>query len=393
VRRETIRQPFTLEETVKRRSSRLHLLAASLIAVLCLPADASGAVTCGAWSRVTLPDPSLHFDQIHGVDAVSPTDAWAVGLYGTDESGNHGLIDHWDGSSWTLQDSPHTSGVSEWLMGVAEVAPDDVWVVGFSFATQPVLQHFDGSTWSEVAPPTLPDGDGGELLSVNSVPGTSEAWAVGYHSQPNEAHHTLVMHYDGAVWAIVPSPDPSGYQNQLNGVVAASATDAWAVGHQIGFSFVKKTLALHWDGSSWSATTTPNVGTKANELNGVSAAGGKAYAAGTHAARTLIERWNGSRWVVETSPDPGSRRNALTDVAAVSAPGAWVVGYDDNNGPAKTLVEHRSRTGTWSVQAAPSPGALGANLWGVDASSGSDVWAVGQSDSNTAESGLALHLC
>jgi hypothetical protein len=378
------------------RSYRLLMLVGSLAGLLSIPTGPVRAGACGAWSEVGLPDPSPQFDIVENVDAVSTTDAWAVGSYGTDGSGNHALIDHWNGSAWTLQSVPHTNGTNDSLMGIAEIASDDVWAVGFSVGASseqhPMLQHFDGSTWSSVTPPALPSGDDGELLSVSAVPGTAEAWAVGYRNQPSEAHHTLIMHYDGSAWSVVPSPDPSGFENHLSSVVALSATNVWAGGYQTGFSFVQQTLAIHWRGSNWTVTHTANVGTTANLVRGISAAGGKVYAVGTRGSRTLIERWNGSTWLVETSVDPGTRLDTLTDVVAVSAERAWAVGFDDSGGAAKTLIEHRSSTGTWSVKRAPSP-ALGANLWAVDASSGSDMWAVGQANSNPTGSGLALHRC
>ena len=376
-----------------------HLaLIVTLAAAVGIGAPGTAVATCGAWSRTTVADPSPQFDALQGVDVVSPTDAWAVGSYGVAGFGNHGLIEHWGGSAWVVEDNPSTATHANWLMGVAEVDPTDVWAVGFyidsSADDHPLMQHFDGADWTDVTPPAFPNGQGGRLLSISAVPGTDEAWAVGFRHESSSAHHTVVLRYDGDTWTLSTSPDPASFENHLSSVVATSATDAWAVGYQTSTStFVKRTLALRWNGVDWSTVGTPNVGAKANVLNGVSAAGGASYAVGSHASRTLIERWNGSAWTVEASADPGTRYDTLTDVVAVSARGAWAVGYDDSGSASKALVEHRSRTGTWSVQTAPTGGRAGTNLWGVDASSGSDVWAVGQSGVGSDERGFALYRC
>src|SRR5215831_9931686 len=69
-------------------------------------------------------------------------------------------------------------------------------------------------------------------------------------------------------WVVVPSPNVSGQDNLLAAVSANSATDVWAVGQFIPDSnpALTQTLTEHWDGTSWLAVTSPNVGTLANAL-------------------------------------------------------------------------------------------------------------------------------
>src|SRR2546430_11599041 len=45
---------------------------------------------------------------------------------------------------------------------------------------------------------------------------------------------TLILHWNGTTWAHVPSPNPASFNN-LTGVTATSASNAWAVG-EIGTS-------------------------------------------------------------------------------------------------------------------------------------------------------------
>src|SRR6266567_3297398 len=73
-----------------------------------------------------------------------------------------------------------------------------------------------------------------------------------------------------AAWTVVSSPNP-GSVNDLNGVAAVSASDVWAVGEFINASNVNQTLIEHWNGHKWSVVPSPNVGTHNNELFGVTA--------------------------------------------------------------------------------------------------------------------------
>src|SRR5215472_5303711 len=57
------------------------------------------------------------------------------------------------------------------------------------------------------------------------------------------------------------SPNRNPIGNTLNAVAAVTESDVWAVGFQNGNDLNEsRTLALHWDGSSWKAVATPNPG-------------------------------------------------------------------------------------------------------------------------------------
>ena len=92
---------------------------------------------------------------------------------------------------------------------------------------------------------------GVDVLSANDV------WAVGSGCYG----YTLVIHWDGAAWSLVPSPNPfpSG-TNELKGVAAVSPTDVWAVGAASGPTTALVSLIEHWDGSRWSVMPSPRPG-------------------------------------------------------------------------------------------------------------------------------------
>ena len=89
----------------------------------------------------------------------------------------------------------------------------------------------------------------------------SDAWAVGLTQTSDNRWVSLTMHWDGSHWNIVSSPSPDG-DAPLSGVSAASASDVWAVGtvnaSPTGCGPHCLTLAMHWDGSSWTVVPTPN---------------------------------------------------------------------------------------------------------------------------------------
>src|SRR5512133_3776120 len=60
-----------------------------------------------------------------------------------------------------------------------------------------------------------------------------------------------------ADWVISQTPNPAYYGNILHGLSARTATDVWAVGVQ-ATETSNDTLALHWNGTSWTVVPTPN---------------------------------------------------------------------------------------------------------------------------------------
>src|SRR5882724_6542896 len=165
------------------------------------------------------------------------------------------------------------------------------------------------------------------------VAGTSpcNAWAVG--GNQDGGYHTLIEHWNGRQWQQVPSPSKSagpGSHNDLNGVVATSATSAWAVGTATdsrppGHT---RTLIEHWNGRAWTVAASPSPGTGAgngSRLLAVDAlSSSSAWAVGSWTAdlpgteHSLIEHWNGHQWQQVASPTPAGAINlALAGVTAI----------------------------------------------------------------------------
>jgi hypothetical protein len=258
-------------------------------------------------------------NSLNAVSALSATDVWAVGseCYSADT-----IVEHWDGSAWSLVPAPrHRDGIESTaaLYGVAAISPSNVWAVGYqsSNSTEALVEHYDGTTWSEVS---VAGGSSSFLASVSAT-GPNDVWAVGSTASGN-----LIEHFDGNGWSISPSPQP-GSSSSLDSVSALSPTDAWAVGSKSGFGAQESTFILHWDGTSWREVPSPNPsnsGDARNELRSIVATSrGDAWAVGTyennqtnfHQDRTLTLHWDGSSWTIEPSPTPGAS-GQLTAVAS-----------------------------------------------------------------------------
>src|SRR5205085_2227993 len=95
---------------------------------------------------------------------------------------------------------------------------------------------------------------------------SNDAWAVGEYYLGSE--QTLMEHWDGVQWSIVSSPNPPGSHGTiLYGVSAISSNDVWAVGDYGGDNYLTLTLIEHWDGVQWSIIPSPNAGLNPNNTN------------------------------------------------------------------------------------------------------------------------------
>jgi len=101
---------------------------------------------------------------------------------------------------------------------------------------------------------------------------------------------------------------------------------------------------------------------------------------------SLAEHWNGTAWKVVSTPSPDTDRNFLTGVAGSSASDIWAVGETGSN----SFILHWAGT-MWTQAASPSPGSDFNDLSGVDAVSATDAWAVGQFSVGSGAMPLILH--
>jgi len=317
---------------------------------------------------------------LQSVSAVSASDVWAVGFHDDEDEGNSTLIEHWDGTEWSLVDGPEVEESS--LYGVSALSKANAWAVGFALdgsEYDTLIEHWDGSSWTEVPSPSPGGGSGSFLKSVSALT-ANDVWAVGYTQDA-----PLIEHWDGTEWTVVHGPGGPGFQ--LNGVQALAKDDAIAVGNTAGAG--SRTFVVRWNGTKWSRMDSVGLDKtdRANRLDGVSASSatdvwavGAAirYPRGT--ARPLIEHWDGSSWErvpgVEPERQPGTR---LTGVSAVSPQNVWAVGFSglDKSGSYRAFIEHWNGHRWRCTETERPEGSRGDSVVGVDAIDRSHAWAAG----------------
>lgn len=363
-----------------RRSTAL--VAASL---LVLTAFAQGASAIGArsgWQVVR--SPGGHVATLASTSFQASHDGWAVGSTGESLVGNgiDTLIEHWDGTKWSTVPSPGVPQSDEALTGVSASAPDNAWAVGWQdpYGTGRVhalLLHWDGQSWTVTQGPA-----GAGIVSAVDARTADDVWAVGLG---------LFEHFDGTSWSVAKSPRADAHPMA---VTALAEDDVWAVGSvplkPPGYRSSKLYIA-HWDGTSWSRVAIPRhagvgrlAAVSAVNANDIWAVGG----IGSSPASPYGLHFDGSRWRAVTLPG-AAEGSALSGVTALSSGDVWAVGNQDGrlrSGFAvwRSFTEHWDGA-SWSIVDSPNDSRHD-NFLTSAATSNGRVWAVGGDGGTLVES-------
>jgi len=294
------------------------------------------------WQHVPTPDSTkTTWDQLNGVVSIAPDDVWAVGNESTGPYGS--LIEHWDGTSWSIQDdgTPRT-----YLTSVSGLGPNDLWAAGSTnYVGFGLIDHWNGISWTRTVLPVSIYFRAIKELAPNDI------WAVGQESTGGFGDNTAAYHYDGATWTRYSTPNPlqvhTDDQNWLTSIAAISPNDVWALGvsRDPDYGIRDHPFTIHWDGSSWSLVRTPDPGGSRADTDlwgAVPFATDDIWAVGRVGVdptwHTFTAHWDGSTWTSLRSSTPGEFLATARDGLG----GLWGVGDQDAQtyrGIA-TLVEH-----------------------------------------------------
>ena len=181
-----------------------------------------------------------------GVACADSSDCWVVGGTYTSKLGQRTLVEHWDGSHWSVVRSPNGQG--SYLVGIACSDASMCMAVGAGSTNvlQSLAEEWNGSTWSIVSSPS-----GGQLLGV-ACSNAAACMAVGGTGDGGASSEQ----WNGQKWSLREVLSPAAavpYSVSLSDVVCPSISDCTAVGNYSSTSsHGLYGLIEHWDGSEWS---------------------------------------------------------------------------------------------------------------------------------------------
>jgi hypothetical protein len=263
-----------------------------------------------SWS----PPRTLTTSTMMGIWAASDTAAFAV------DSAGRAL--RWNGTAWTVEQTPST-----FLYAVSGTAADDVWAVGTA------IVHFDGQGWSTLVANSTSNPSSAvwpvsrtEVWTsgstsfhrhfVNGTPeyvarpsfwpvngmwgsGPSDVWAVGASAE----------HWNGSQWTTVDTGN--GTNGELMAIWGSGASNIWAVG--------RTGKIVRYNGLGWTVVTGPTT----EDLRGVWGAGPNEVYVATYTGKIWV--WNGSVW---TAQDSGAGDRQFNQINGLGGAGTrvWAVG-------------------------------------------------------------------
>jgi hypothetical protein len=343
--------------------------------------------SCGAtWQSV--PSPSLwpSGSAFNSIAVAGPNDVWLVGSVESAHNRN-ALTEHWDGTEWRRVQAPALYPATE-LSAVLALGPNDVWAAG-RWVTQDsvgvglakivtLILHWDGTAWSVVPSPNSPAGTSSSMLTGLAASGPSDIWAIGQVDDwTTGIHAPLILHWDGARWSNIPTGD-LGPGVKLYGVATARPGDAWVVGDGANGGGSTPLIA-HWDGNTW--TRRAGTGDHGYLRGVVAVAPDDAWAVG---APGLIRHWDGHAWSAPPAATSVAFGNELFAVAAATGThdDIWAVGGGFNGNPLLPLATLHWDGAHW--EALPNvtqvvTGDRADRFVSVAAAGRNNFWAVGDS--------------
>lgn len=152
-----------------------------------------------SWKYVSSPDLHTSYSLLYSVTCARTTDCWAAGTELGKTPGLHPLLEHWNGTQWSLVNTPDASAD---LRGVKCRTTTDCVTVGFDQSTgtsRTVFEHWNGSEWTVVASPNSYDST---QLNGVSCTSTTSCFAVGWGNNwddvgDREADAPVIEHWDG----------------------------------------------------------------------------------------------------------------------------------------------------------------------------------------------------
>jgi hypothetical protein len=206
-----------------------------------------------------------------------------------------------------------------------------------------LIEGWDGTSWSLLESPN-PAGATDSVLIGVSCSTAIACTAVGTYSNGPGTYLPLAEARSSSGWAIQAAPLPAAAGNiaRFTTVSCSAATACTALGVLAGAFVLPAGFAERWDGSTWTVQPIASPATAASVvLSGITcAASTDCIAVGDYtpfasqASFTLAEAWDGTGWTVQPSPNPpGAHGSTLAAVSCPTTTDCTAVGSSFSGGP------------------------------------------------------------
>ena len=195
-----------------------------------------------AWSVVSSPNVSGTNNELYDVVTLGTGNVWAVGYSGYEQYVT--LIEHWNGGQWAIVPSPNPRPISQFssiLEALSATGSGDILTAGrttneLNGADSALVEHWNGSAWSIV--PSVNGGPAPSDLYGVAAAAPGDAWSVGVTFA-----YPLIERWNGSAWSVFTGPKPSGV---LFSVAVISSCDVRAAGQTNATNVGNQTLSEHF---------------------------------------------------------------------------------------------------------------------------------------------------
>ena len=255
----------------------------------------------GRWSAESPPTPPGAINsELDAVSCPTTTACTAVGVAQLEKS-NVSLAEVWDGTTWTITSLPSVPAGNPALAAVSCTAANACTAVGGqggggtdTSSGRTLAEHWNGNRWAVQSTPAP-----GGLHGV-ACTSTSACVAVGWYEGTTGQDTLLVLLWNGATWN----------ESTISGIGSQPAVSCPAANACLEVEQGSATGNV-WDGATWTPVTLPATGLNALSCASATACTGVSYGFGA-------ATWDGTAWTAETTPGPP------TDFTGVSCPVATV---------------------------------------------------------------------
>jgi hypothetical protein len=268
------------------------------------------------------------------------------------------LTEEWNGTTWTVLPAPLPPGRDPLVTLSAVSCPVRTFclaVGGYvsSLAAgaeeQPLAYAWNGTAWSVLRAPNPRAENGSAFTSVDCV-SADRCEVDADYAYADIAQSVLAYGFSAGTWSKQRQVNPAGQEsNSDDGVACISVASCESAGTWTPEDpGVPAGLAEQWSGGRWIRQELPAPkGSQTDTLDGVActdtgvctAVGGSSQNRYGGRDQTLAVFWNGASWTLLTTPDRSRTSDTLNAVTCVSSSTCVAVGEATTDTAGYTLVE------------------------------------------------------